>query len=181
MNYSGFTKGLLALTLILMWGCSDKSSVDVVQRAVAIESADECHLCGMLIGNFPGPKGESYLRGQDLVQKFCSTRDLFSFLLQPENTHRITQVFVHDMAVAPWESPLDNAFIDARTAFYVVGHNKTGAMGPTFAAFKQRADADRFSQEFGGRVIGFSDIDLALLSSMSMPELESEPMASSHH
>ncbi len=156
---------LLLVTAITV--CGESSEVDVMQRAVAIESADECHLCGMIIRGFPGPKGEQYTRGQARTQKFCSTRDLFAFLLQPENIHRAARVFVHDMAVAPWESPDDNAFIDARSAFYVVNHSQQGAMGPTLASFKTEADARQFSGRFGGRVIGFADITLELLSGLT--------------
>jgi copper chaperone NosL len=86
-------------------GCEKRSSEQVLQRAVAIESADECYLCDMIISRFPGPKGELYSREQQVVKKFCSTRDLFAFVLEPENTPHVAQVFVHDMAVAPWEFP----------------------------------------------------------------------------
>ena len=173
----------VVFSALFLVACSDSRDSDMVHRAVAIESGDECHLCGMLIGNFPGPKGEAYERGQTQVKKFCSTRDMFAFLLQPENTHRITQVFVHDMAVAPWESPDDEAFIDAKSAFYVVGHSQQGAMGPTLASFKSQADAEMFSREFGGRVIGFGEITMDLVVGLvsTEPALHTEASHHSNH
>lgn len=158
--------GLIALFMLA--GCGETASVDIIQQAVSIESSDECHLCGMLITNFPGPKGELYRRGESQVRKFCSTRDLFAFLLQPENTHRVTRVFVHDMAVTPWQNPEDKVFIDGTTAFYVVNHSRQGAMGPTLASFKNSADADQFRNEFGGEVIRYADISLDLLAAITL-------------
>lgn len=162
-----FLRPVLALLLpLIVMACTDDKRVDVIQRAVAIESSEECHLCGMLIENFPGPKGEFYRRGDSHPQKFCSTRDLFSYLLQPENINRVSAVFVHDMAVAPWDSPDDHAFIDGRAAHYIVDHDRRGAMGPTLAAFKLRSDAEAFAKRFGGRLVAFGDIDLALLAAL---------------
>ncbi len=152
--------------------CENSDKTEVMHHAVAIESGDECHLCGMIISNFPGPKGELYSRGEDQVKKFCSTRDLFAYLLQPENTHRSTQVFVHDMASNFWDKPDDERFIDARTAFYVIDHSQQGAMGPTLASFESKSDAEKFSQIYGGSVITFSDITIDLLSKITRPEHE---------
>jgi len=159
---------LLALTLALaLAGCNDATTGEAAaRRAMAIESADECHLCGMIIGNFPGPKGQLYEQDSPQNLKFCSTRDLFAYLLDPEHRHRIQQVWVHDMARTPWEHPGDDAYIDARQAWFVVGSRRKGGMGPTLASFAQQADADAFAHQYGGRLYRFEQIDLALLSSM---------------
>ena len=161
-----FPIGIMLLLSIVL-GCGEKPPHNIAQLAMDIESGDECHLCGMLIGHFPGPKGELYSRGEKAIKKFCSTRDLFAYLLQPENTHRINKVFVHDMTVSPWDVPDDKAFIDATKAHYVVGHTQRGAMGPTFASFSQMADATLYQQKFGGRVITFTDINLDLMSAQT--------------
>ncbi len=145
-------------------GCSDaEEQQQMLKQAVAIEAADECHLCGMLVVNFPGPKGEIAQKNSERIEKFCSTRDLFSYVLQPDNRRQITQIFVHDMSKSPWETPDDEHFVDAKKAWYVVGSDKKGAMGETLASFSQKADADAFSVEFGGNVIGFDEITLETL------------------
>lgn len=159
---------VVVLSLFLgLGGCGHSDDHEKApQLAVAIESGDECHLCGMVIGEFPGPKGELYLHGQPRVHKFCSTRDLFAFLLQPENRHRASQIYVHDMVQSPWNSPDDNHFIDAQSAWYVAGHSQPGAMGATLASFALEADAIDFAHLYGGEVLTFQSISLELLAEL---------------
>jgi copper chaperone NosL len=168
MRDSLLKRHLLA-SLFIAFGllaCSEEKPVEeVMQQAVRIESSDECHLCGMLITRFPGPKGQLYEQRQQQVKKFCSTRDLFAHLLQPENSHRVSQVFVHDMAVSPWDNT-GEMYIDARQAWYVVKHSQQGAMGPTLASFKTREAARSFGEHFGGRVIRFEEVTLELLTTL---------------
>lgn len=152
----------LVITITSITSCSDNTEQQkIVHQAVAMESSDECHLCGMLITHFDGPKGEVFRKEQgDKVFKFCSTRDMFSYYLDPENKRNVAQMLVHDMSKMPWgsESIDDKYFIDAKKAWYVTGSEKTGAMGKTLASFSQQKDAAAFAKEFGGQVINFSDI-----------------------
>lgn len=151
---------------LVLAGCSDPSSHEQAAQVapVAFESGDECHVCGMVIAGFPGPKGQ-VLGGNGPVRKFCSTRDLFSWLLQPEQQHRDYTVFVHDMAQTDWQRPDDAALVDARSAYYVVGSRLAGAMGPTLASFTSESAAERFMAEYGGRLLRYQDITLADLQS----------------
>ncbi|MCP5077473.1 MAG: nitrous oxide reductase accessory protein NosL [Psychromonas sp.] len=157
-----FFKSFTAISLLLlMVGCNDKQAEQqMLKEAVAIETADECHLCGMLISNFPGPKGESVAKNSEQVNKFCSTRDLFAYYLQPENKRNVTQLFVHDMSKMPWEELNDGHFIDAKTAWYVTGSSKRGAMGQTLASFSKKEHAEAFSKGFGGEVYSFDEITI---------------------
>lgn len=159
--YSSIILCLVALSTLS--ACSDNAAQQVViHQAVAIESSDECHLCGMLITHFDGPKGELFRKEQgDKVFKFCSTRDMFSYYLDPENTRNVSQVMVHDMSKMPWGSDSidDKHFIDAKTAWFVTGSEKTGAMGKTLASFSLQTDAQAFADEFGGKVLSFKDIN----------------------
>jgi copper chaperone NosL len=153
----------------LFTACSkNEEGHQTIHQAVAIESADECHLCGMLISHFDGPKGELFRKGiteadGNKVHKFCSTRDMFSFYLDPENKRNVTTVLVHDMSKSPWNAPNDDYFIDARNAWFVVGSSKRGAMGDTLASFSLKNDADEFADEFGGNVFNFQQVDLSML------------------
>jgi len=153
-----------ALILTSVVSCSDSNKqAQKIHKAVAMESGDECHLCGMLITRFDGPKGEAFRKEQqDKVFKFCSTRDMFSYYLDPENTRNVAQMLVHDMSKMPWgsDSINDKHFIDAKTAWYVAGSEKTGAMGQTLASFSQESDAQAFAKEFGGKVLSFKEIKL---------------------
>jgi len=156
------TAPIIAITLLM--SCSDNAKQkQMIHQAVAMESSDECHLCGMLITRFDGPKGEVFRKEQgDKVFKFCSTRDMFSYYLDPENKRNVAQILVHDMSKMPWgsDSINDKYFIDAKVAWYVYGSEKTGAMGETLASFSQESDAKAFAVEFGGKVIDFQSINL---------------------
>lgn len=153
--------------LAMLTACNDPQDSKMVQQAVAIESSDECHLCGMIITNFPGPKGQLYSKGIEGDLKFCSTRDMFAFIVDPENKHNIQQAFVHDMATTPWGKPDNEIFVDAKKAFYVIGHQKKGAMGPTLASFAKRKDAQLFLEQEGGKIFTYDEIDLEVLVSMT--------------
>ncbi|WP_114324821.1 nitrous oxide reductase accessory protein NosL [Candidatus Colwellia aromaticivorans] len=154
---------VLTIAVTSLMSCSDNAEQEqMLHKAVAMESADECHLCGMLITRFDGPKGEVFRKETaDKVFKFCSTRDMFSYYLDPENKRNVAQMLVHDMSKMPWGSDSidDKYFIDAKTAWYVAGSEKTGAMGETLASFSQQHDAQAFAKEFGGKVLSFADIN----------------------
>lgn len=160
--------GFVLAALVLQWmiGCGKAEESARPLPPMAIEQGDECHVCGMIITAFPGPKGEAYLRGGDIPLKFCSTRDLFSYLLQPENEVNVTQVYVHDMGITGWEHPSGDAFIDARSAWYVADHPLTGAMGPTLASFANEKDAREFAEHHSGRLLRFEEINLEILATL---------------
>lgn len=172
MNIFKQTLSTLLVTLFsvsLLFSCSkNEEGAQSLHEAVAIESSDECHLCGMLISNFSGPKGELFRKGiteadGNSVKKFCSTRDMFSFYLDPENKRNVTTMLVHDMSKSPWDTPNDAYFIDARNAWFVAGSSKTGAMGKTLASFSMQTQAQEFAEEFGGKVLSFAQIDMSVL------------------
>lgn len=163
-----FFKRLLPLLFAgLLIGCESDDSAKVAREPQPIASGEECHLCGMVVNRFPGPKGQSYLLGLEASVKFCSTADLFAWLLQPENANRVELAYVHDMGLTEWVSPSDEFFIPAREALYVVGHNQLGAMGHTLASFRDQAGAKLFIREHGGRIIGYDDINTRLLIDMN--------------
>jgi copper chaperone NosL len=154
---------LLVLCVGLM-ACSDGEVKLAPVVAQAIHDHDRCHLCGMMIKKYPGPKGEVFLKNNKMVPKFCSTRDMFNYALQPENQRQIDRLMVHDMGHTDWEHPDDSAFIDAKKAWYVYGTSKKAVMGPAVASFAEQSDAKEFAQSFGGVVLQYDQIDIGLLS-----------------
>ncbi|MDR9436998.1 MAG: nitrous oxide reductase accessory protein NosL [Thiohalophilus sp.] len=163
--------------LLLLSGCDSGNESAQTHKPVPISNGDECHVCGMTIHNHPGPKGQAFIRNNSTPFKYCSTRDLFSHILQPEVRSRITQIYTHDMGSTTWESPDNSAFTDARQAWYVIHHPMTGAMGPTLASFAEKAAAEEFIAEHGGEVVRFEDITLELVANLTMGN---ETMADSH-
>lgn len=154
-------KWLFFLATVLLCGCSPAEPQHSYMPE-AIQAHDRCHLCGMVIQQHPGPKGE-LLMSDGLVPKFCSTRDMFSFALQPENQRRIKAMYVHDAGRTDWEHPDDSAFIDASKAWYVYGSRRKGAMGPSLAPFSSREGAEAFAASWGGKVLSYQEVNLSLL------------------
>jgi copper chaperone NosL len=159
--------GLALFTVLIIAGCSEPVNDAVKQPAVALQRGDECHLCGMIILNFPGPKSELYQQGSGTVRKFCSTRDMFSYALDPEHTSTLQSIWVHDMGKSAWDSPDDQYFTDARHAWYVINSEKSGAMGPALASFTKEQDAIDFAKQFQGDVLRYEELTLQVISSMT--------------
>ncbi|MDX5386689.1 MAG: nitrous oxide reductase accessory protein NosL [Alteromonadaceae bacterium] len=169
------TKWLIAaLTAITLAGCSsDEQQTAAKPDPVHFDSGDECHVCGMVITNFPGPKGQAFTERQQHTRKFCSTKDMFAWFLQPENENRDHTLYIHNMAETHWDHPDDTHLIDAREAFYVVGSERTGAMGPTLASFETESEATDFAATYGGEILSFGDITLEHLNAgMTMHGME---------
>ncbi|MCE9682275.1 nitrous oxide reductase accessory protein NosL [Halomonas alkalisoli] len=160
-----------AFILALLAGCGSDEERPLAP-AQPITDGDSCHVCGMLISDLPGPKGQVYLNRDEAVRKFCSTTDMFAFLLQPENETQLSHAWVHDVAVTPWASPADDAFILASEAWYVVEHERRGAMGHTLASFREQHHADAFRETHGGRVLAFQEIDLELLAELGRQDAD---------
>lgn len=158
-------KLLLILLLVpFMFACSQGDTASQPTQSEAIHEHDRCHLCGMMITKYPGPKAQLRLKGETIVPKFCSTRDMFNFALQPENKRQITHLKVHDMSVTDWESPDDSAFVDAESAWYVYGTSRKAVMGPAVASFASKEGATQFATEFGGAVLTYEQITIGLLA-----------------
>ncbi|MGE9760231.1 nitrous oxide reductase accessory protein NosL [Pseudomonas sp. PDM20] len=158
----GLAAGFFSL---LLAGCDDAAQQSANLGPVPFQNGEECHVCGMVISDFAGPKGEAVAPGA--VHKFCSTAELLGWWLQPENQHSGARLYVHDMARSDWNHPDDRHLIDATSAFYVVGVKRPGAMGATLASFSELADAERMANDEGGRVLRFSEIDQSVLQGVS--------------
>lgn len=128
----------------------------VAPNAADLAEGAICSMDGMLIADFPGPKGQIlYDRGPPDV--FCDTVELLSALLAPEQEKHVVAVYTQDMAQTSWDKPQGH-WIDARAAFYVAGSRKNGSMGPTLGAFAKESDAQAFARENGGKVLPFAQI-----------------------
>lgn len=157
-------KSFALLTLIMsLVACGQPEEVNY--QAQAIHDEDECEVCGMLIKRFPGPKGQAIFDHKHV--KFCSTRDMVAFITDEENSHRVSDVFVHDMEKTPWKAPTQDSYTDGRNAWYVTGSDQKGAMGPTFASFANKEAALNFAQAHGGEPQTFNELQ-PLQSPMKM-------------
>ena len=158
---------LIALaTAALLAACGNDPAVS--QPPLVIRSGDVCAVCGMYITHQPGPRGEAYVEARSGVLKFDSTRDFFAYVTQPDVVSRLESAYVQDAARIDWAHPSNAAdsFTDAREAYYVAWQPLSGGMGPTFASFARRADADAFIRAHGGAVLRFDQITSTLVSGL---------------
>lgn len=175
--YSTGLRTLFAMLLAFgLAACKEPETAQQALEPVAFHDTDECHVCGMIITDFPGPKGQAVEKGG--VYKFCSTAEMLGWWMQPENRVLNAKLFVHDMGRSAWDSPQDEHLIDATSAYYVAGTPLKGAMGAVLASFAEEAAAQKLAAEQGGRVLRFEEIDQAVLqeAASAMPH-----DMSSHH
>lgn len=150
--------GLLALTALApLAGCGEKAGSTVSTAPVEISRSTSCELDGMLLMDYPGPKGQIHFADADRPAFYCDTLELLNTLLVPEQVRKTHAVYVQDMSKADWDNPV-GAWIDARTAVYVQGSQRKGSMGPTFASFSTEEAARKFAAQYGGTVLKMSEI-----------------------
>ncbi|MGV7213069.1 nitrous oxide reductase accessory protein NosL [Bradyrhizobium sp. UFLA05-112] len=116
--------------------------------------------CGMNLMEHPGPKGQIITASRIDPFWFTSVRDTVAFTLMPDQPRDIRAIYVSDMARATsWEDPGATNWIDARKAFFVIESRKQGGMGAAEAvSFGNRAAADGFAADNGGRVVTLTEI-----------------------
>ena len=177
--YGLWRVGFALLLVMSIGGCSDAEEASAELEPVAFHSGDTCHVCGMVIGEFPGPKGQAISTGRPL--KFCSVAEMIGWWLQPENQKRHLRLYVHDMARTDWNAPEDAHLIDAREAWYVAGTGRRGAMGAVLASYADEDAARKLAEQEGGQVLRFDEINQAWLLRASGSGLKPGAAAGSHH
>lgn len=148
--------------LLVVSGCGDRAGDGTTTAAVEFGDATACSLDGMILADYPGPKGQILYEGAAEPAYFCDTVELLAELLQPEQVRKVAAVYVQDMGQAEWERPRGH-WIDARTALYVRGSRRHGSMGPTIATFAQEVHARAFIGEHGGTLLRFAEITPAMV------------------
>jgi copper chaperone NosL len=147
-----------------MTACQPTDAPGTALVAVEIDAGTSCSLDGMLLADYPGPKAQIHYADRPEPDFFCDTVEMFGIYLKPEQVRPVKALYVQDMGKADWEQPR-GAWIDARSAWYVLGSSRHGSMGPTIASFAQEADAQKFAGTHGGKVLPFDAItpDMAVL------------------
>lgn len=143
------------LALALLSACGQHAAQTVAP--VEITRGTACSLDGMTLADYPGPKAQIHYADQPVPEYFCDLMEMFNTTLKPEQARKVTAMYVQDMGQTEWDNPQGH-WIDAKTAFYVVGSNKMGSMGPTLGSFAREADAKKFTAANGGKVLKFADI-----------------------
>lgn len=172
----------LLLAALSVVGCSEEQSAALpAPHKLTAEAAG--HYCGMDLMEHTGPKGQIILASQSTPVWFSSARDAFSYTMLDEEAKDVRAVYVSDMGKAPsWENPGVANWIEARRALFVIESRKQGGMGaPETIPFSDRADAERFVAENGGRIVAFAEVPQDyVLSSEPAAEGVSAPHAYDH-
>jgi len=117
------------------------------------------HYCNMIVADHQGPKAQIFLKDQADPIWFSSVRDAIAFTLLPEEPKNIAAIYVNDMARASWAAPEPGSWIEAASAFYVIGSARRGGMGAKEAVpLGARDRADAFATAHGGQVVAFEEI-----------------------
>ena len=151
---------LIFLLSLMLLGCNSDVEKQQVVDPQTFESTEECHVCGMVITRFPGPKGQAFEPRLQQMRKFCSTMEMMIWYLQPENQANVSTVYVHDMAFSPWDKPSDGYLMDAKNAIYVLGSDMPTSMGQSLGTFSSKSAAKSFIEQHGGEVILFKNLTL---------------------
>lgn len=123
-----------------------------------------CPVCGMFPARHPEWAAQVIYR-DGATHFFDSPVSLLVFLAKPDRFSRhaaegILAVYITDAASGRW-SP-------AHTAFTVHGSNALGPMrNGNLPAFAERAAAERFAAERGGKVLMLEDVDAATLRQLA--------------
>jgi len=150
--------GLFALALL--GSCKDEGK-DAPPAPLALTSEAIGRYCGMNVLEHAGPKGQVILdaRVREAVW-FSSARDALAFTMLPEEPKDYAAVYVSDMAKAPsWDKPGETNWIEAKSAFYVIGSAVRGGMGAQEAVpFSTREAASDFAAKNCGRVVAYNEV-----------------------
>lgn len=149
--------GCAALAAVTLAGCGREQPAVDAGKPREISGATTCSLDGMLLADYPGPKGQIIYKGDTEVNWFCDSVELLNVLLKPEQVRAVLAAHVQDMAKADWDKPVGH-WIDARQAVYVLGSKRPGSMGPTAASFAEEAAAKAFAAQWGGRLMRYAEI-----------------------
>lgn len=148
------------LCAALLAGCSSQEARDAAPPPAQINEDAIGYYCRMNVIEHAGPKAQIFIKGEDEPVWFSQARDGVVFTRLPEETAEITAFYVTDMGGSgDWNAARDFAWIPAADAYFVIESARTGGMGaPETVPFGDRAAAERYRTENGGRIVSLDEI-----------------------
>jgi copper chaperone NosL len=130
--------------------------------------------CRMALAEHKGPKGQILPKGWSDPLWFSSVRDALTYVEQDIVSDReLAGFWVNDMAQGTWEKPAPGAWVEAKSAWYVLGSSKSSGMGGSEAVpFKERVAAEDFAHANGGVVHDYLTARKAIAEAPSGPPAE---------
>lgn len=157
----------ILLPLVFVIGCKEEIAKGELLEPFALTEEAAGHYCQMMILEHQGPKAQVHLAGFPAPLWFSQVRDGIAYLKSPEQTAEILVLYVNDMGQAvSWTEPGPDNWIDANTAYFVVGSDAVGGMGaPEIVPFSDEAVAQEFIRDHGGKIMQLADIPAELVLS----------------
>jgi len=149
---------LLFFSPLLLTACDGET---IKSNPVELTRSANGYYCGMIVVDHPGPKAQVHEAHRSNPRWFSSVRDALVYLRLPGEAQKVTGVYVHDMGQADsWDKPQnDGIWIRAEEAHYVIESSRRGGMGAKETVpFANAELAEKFVDEFGGRVVAYRDI-----------------------
>jgi copper chaperone NosL len=163
-------KRLLILGLLALAACKEEAAL--LPDPVPLTAEAVGHYCQMDLLEHPGPKAQVHLDGTAHPLFFSQVRDALAYRIMPEQSHAIAAIYVNDMGAAPsWEDTGADNWINAETAFFVVGSTREGGMGAAeMVPFASHVAAQGFADRYGGTLLALTDIPPTLILAPEGPE-----------
>ncbi len=133
-----------------------------VQSQMDIKKTDHCPVCGMLVDK--DLKWAAKLVMKDgTYYAYDGVKDMLKHYFNiPKYTPKKTADGIKLMTVTDY---YDGKKIDAKSAYYVIGSDVLGPMGPEFIPFKDESSAQEFMNDHKGKsVLRFQDITMETVS-----------------
>lgn len=162
MRFAARAGLFMLLCAPVLAACNDRSAKAPTPLEPTADAVS--HFCGMLLAEHPGPKGQIFLKDRSSPVWFSSVSETVAFTMLPEEPAGIVAIYVNDMGKARnWERPEAGMWVEARSAWYVIGSDRRGPAGMGDGErepipFGQEADARQFRETHGGRVVRFAEI-----------------------
>ena len=149
------------LSIVFIFAIPTATTVKGLDVPLHPGEKDRCPVCGMIVAPYPDWIGQ--VRHDDGATVFFDgCKDLFKYLLSvdryaPERDRKsVASVFVTNY--------YDGETIAARNAFFVVGSNVMGPMGPELVPHRTEDAAGDFLRDHEGlRILRFDEITEAVL------------------
>ena len=134
----------------------------LAQPSKEISPQERCSVCGMFVAKYPDWITQVRL-SNGTVKFFDGVKDLMAFSFNPASFgasgQTIQEIWVKDYYTLAW--------LDGRSAWYVIGSNVYGPMGHEFIPFSSAAAAENFRKDHNGtKVVRFDEITEPLVQSM---------------
>jgi len=153
----------LAVAAALLLGACGPNDSAALPKPQEPDAQAVAYFCHMNLSEHEGPKAQAFVRGRDKPYWFASASEAFVFLQTEVESGDVLALYVNDMAQGSWEHPAPGAWVDIHKATFVVGSSRTAAMGGAEAVpFADKAAADAFAKQYGGKALDFDATARAL-------------------